>query len=140
VVKDTPQTTATRRSTATITFTALPTLTETPVRYEVSVSSDYANIRSGPGTVYGVVASKPRDTALIAIGRNEAGNWLVIQLDPDTIGWISNVTIMTDYDPMLLPVVDAPPTPVIPTKKPTEKKSGGSSGSSSQATWTPPPP
>jgi serine/threonine protein kinase len=140
VVQDTPQPTATRRSTATITFTALPTLTETPVRYEVSVSSDYANIRSGPGTVYGVVASKPRDTALIAIGRNEAGNWLVIQLDPDTIGWISNVTIMTDYDPMLLPVVDAPPTPVIPTKKPTEKKSGGSSGSSSQATWTPPPP
>ena len=140
VAQETPEPTATRRPTTTITLTALPTLTETPVRYEVKVWSDFANIRTGPGTVYAVLDYKERDAELVAIGRNEAGNWFVVQLDPDTIGWIAGSTLMTDFDPRLLPVVESPPTPIVPTKKPTEEKSSGSSGSSSPATWTPPPP
>ena len=125
------------------TATSEPSRTSTPTappRYEVTVDTDNANIRTGPGTVYNIIGSKPRGTVLEATGRNEAGDWLVIQLDKGQIGWISMKVIQLSFDPNLLPVIQAPPTPLAPTKRPTEGKSGEPSGPSNPPTWTPPPP
>jgi serine/threonine protein kinase len=107
-------------------------------RYEITVDTNNANIRSGPGTVYLIVATKVRGTVLEATGRSQAGDWLVVHLEDGKVGWIYTKIILYSFDAKLLPVVQAPPAPVLPTKKPTESKAGGGGGA--EATWTPPPP
>jgi uncharacterized protein YraI len=136
-----PSATPSPSATATVLASETPTLTPIPPRYELTIDADNANIRTGPGTVYNILASKPRDTVLEAVGRSAAGDWLVIDLEDGKIGWIATRVILYTFDANLLPIVQAPPTPVVPTKKPTDSKSGGSSGQPSDApTWTPPPP
>jgi serine/threonine protein kinase/uncharacterized protein YraI len=136
-----PTVTASPPASATVAASLTPTLTPTPPRYELTVDAENANIRTGPGTVYLILASKPRGTLLEAIGRSAAGDWLVVELEDGRIGWISTKVILYSFDANLLPVVQAPPTPIVPTKKPTESNSGGSSGQpSNPPTWTPPPP
>jgi hypothetical protein len=138
---ETPRPTATAAMAASPTQTLPPSLTPTPLRYDLTVDEDYANIRTGPGTVYNIIQSLPRGTALKAIGRNAAGDWLVVELEDGKIGWISTKVILYRFDTNLLPAVPAPPTPIVPTKKPTESSSDGSSGQpSNPPTWTPPPP
>ena len=113
--------------------------TEVPSRYEITVDTENANIRTGPGTVYKIIAVRPRGTVLEATGRSQAGDWLVIRLEDGRTGWISASIILSNFDHSLLQVVQAPPTPPPPTKAPTEA-SGGSTGPGTQPTWTPPPP
>lgn len=118
--------------------TPKPTLTPELPRFEVTVDTANANIRGGPGTVYLVVATRVRGTVLEATGRNQAGDWLVVRLEGEKVGWIFTNIIQYSFDIDLLPVIQAPPTPVQPTKKPTDAKSEGGGGA--EPTWTPPPP
>jgi tRNA A-37 threonylcarbamoyl transferase component Bud32 len=134
-----PSPTASKTAVPSRTPTPRPTLTPTLPLFEGTVDEDYANIRNGPGTVYNIIQSLPRGTVLQAVGRNAAGDWLVVKLNNGKDGWISTRVMQYNFDASLLPVVQAPPTPVIPTKKPTEEESGGGS-SGGEATWTPPPP
>jgi serine/threonine protein kinase/uncharacterized protein YraI len=136
-----PTETPSPSASATAAASLTPTLTSTPPRYELTVDAENANIRTGPGTVYLILASKPRGTVLEAVGRNAAGDWLEIKLEDGKIGWISTKVILYRFDANLLAIVQAPPTPLVPTKKPTDAKSDDSSGQpSNPPTWTPPPP
>ncbi len=135
-----PSVTPSPPASATAAPSLTPTLTPTPPSYELTVDAENANIRTGPGTVYLILASKPRGTVFEVVGRNAAGDWLVVELEDGKIGWISTKVILYSFDANLLPIVQAPPTPIVPTKKPTDSKSDGSPGQpSNPPTWTPPP-
>ncbi len=125
----------------TVTASLTPTLTPTPPRYELTIDTENANVRTGPGTVYNILATMPRGTVFEVVGRSAAGDWLVVELENGKTGWIATRVILYRFDANLLPTVQAPPTPIVPTKKPTDVKSDQSPGQpSNPPTWTPPPP
>ncbi|MBN2118744.1 MAG: right-handed parallel beta-helix repeat-containing protein [Anaerolineales bacterium] len=100
----------------------LPTVTPevTPFILVVQVP---ANCRQGPGTVYPIVNSALAGENVQVVGRNAESNWWYSELKTSKC-WISNVAGTPSGDPNLLPVVQAPPTPV-PTateKPPAQKK------------------
>ena len=45
------------------------------------------NLRAGPGTDYDKVTSVPAGTAVTALGTNEDGSWVVVQIG-DKYGWL----------------------------------------------------
>ena len=66
-----------------------------------------ARIRSGPGTVYGVVSSAKKCERISVTGRNSANDWLQLA----TGGWISRALVVNA--PASLPVVNAPAAPTV---------------------------
>ena len=101
-----------------------PTLTPTKTRTstpepQVLVAVNSVNMRSGPGTVYPIVASYPLGTELSVRGRNEPGSerWLWVIAVPDgRQGWMLDEFLKVAVDKNSLPVIPAPPTPTpIPT-------------------------
>ncbi len=81
-------------------------------------------MRSGPGSYdYPVIGSLPVGGTAPALGRSPAGEWVQISFPsgPHGLGWVyaANVSLSASG---LLPVVEAPPTPVpatTPTINPT---------------------
>jgi hypothetical protein len=71
---------------------------------EVTATTN-ANLRSGPGTNFNVVGSTTSGAVLLAIGRNEAGDWLQVELEDGTLAWIFTDLVMTEGDLSTLPVV-----------------------------------
>jgi basic membrane lipoprotein Med (substrate-binding protein (PBP1-ABC) superfamily) len=53
-----------------------------------TVTADNLNVRSGPGLDYDVLAVVSRDSSYPALGRNEDGSWVEIDVD-GTVGWVS---------------------------------------------------
>jgi basic membrane lipoprotein Med (substrate-binding protein (PBP1-ABC) superfamily) len=53
-----------------------------------TVTADNLNVRSGPGLDYDVLAVISRDSSYPALGRNEDGSWVEIDVD-GTVGWVS---------------------------------------------------
>jgi serine/threonine protein kinase len=142
---ETPTTQASpTKPSATLTFTptrtSSPSITPTPQRFWVTVDEELAHIRDGPGIVYSIVNNKMRGTLLEAVGRNIASDWFVVLLDNGRPAWISTRVIVYSFDSNLLPIVAAPPTPVIPTRRPTDSTGSGANPPSNSPTWTPPPP
>ena len=45
------------------------------------------NLRAGPGTDFDKVTSVPAGTAVTALGTNEDGSWVVVQIG-DKYGWL----------------------------------------------------
>ena len=69
-----------------------------------------SNIRTGPGVVYGTVAGGAQGgTILKLLGRNDAGDWLNVELPSGAQGWIAKglVTINAGFDPNSLDIVEA---------------------------------
>jgi hypothetical protein len=66
------------------------------------------NVRSGPGTDYAVVAKAADGSQYQAVGRNEAGDWLLLQLSDDAanVGWAASEYIELGGDLQTLPVVE----------------------------------
>ena len=115
----TPSPTPSATPIPTATPTDLPTVTPTPVIPQV-VSSIIVNIRSGPGTNYPVIGSLPPGNPLVAVGRNEQGNWWQVQLGEGAVGWVAG-SVVEAKDVGGISVAQAPPppeptaTPVPPT-------------------------
>ena len=66
-----------------------------------------ANLRSGPGTDYTVVASGTSGQAVMVDARNEAGDWYrIFQPDTGNLAWIFESLISIDDDTAILSVVD----------------------------------
>ncbi len=74
----------------------------------VTVLVEGANVRAGPGTAFPVVGGIYRDEQAPLLGRNQAGDWLQVQL-PDSLGWIFAPLVETSLPVAELPVVDPPP-------------------------------
>jgi basic membrane lipoprotein Med (substrate-binding protein (PBP1-ABC) superfamily) len=53
-----------------------------------TVTAANLNVRSGPGLDYDVLAVISRDSSYPALGRNEDGSWVEIDVD-GTVGWVS---------------------------------------------------
>ncbi len=75
-------------------------------------ASGAINVRSGPGTTYGVVDAIASGTALIANGRNDSADWLRVTLpETDDSGWIAASLLRPDGDTADLQIVE-PDTPI----------------------------
>ncbi len=71
-----------------------------------------ANVRSGPGVAYPVIAGADPDTTVTVTGRNQGADWLQVQLPDGKEGWIFAQLLDVDGDPTSLVVVAADPPPV----------------------------
>lgn len=77
-----------------------------------TVTGDALNVRRGPGTQYGVIASVTRGAELEVLGQNSEGTWLQVVLENGTLGWVARS--LTDFAGAA-PIVA---TPVPPTNMP----------------------
>jgi len=106
---------------ATSTFTpaaqdaASPTATTAAVAActpSITTNTD-ANVRSGPGTVYSVLGIIPAGGTAPVDGKNFDGTWWYIEF-AGSFGWIAGSVTTASCIPPTLPVIAAPPTPIIP--------------------------
>jgi uncharacterized protein YraI len=84
-----------------------------------TVNTTLANVRSGPGTGYGVVAQAPFGSVFTITGRNQAGDWLQVCCIGGTSGWIYGPLLVVEGSLAGVPVIGAgfpnsTPTPVPP--------------------------
>lgn len=108
----TPEPTATPTATATPLPTDTPMPTPTPEPVAV-VTGDRLNVRSGPGTVYPVVAQAVKDEQYPLLARNEDTSWLEVALADGQRGWVSASLVESSAPAEKLAVAaDIPPTPV----------------------------
>ncbi len=75
---------------------------------KVAAADSRLNIRSGPGTDYLVIAKAGDGEEYNVIGRNNAGDWLLLQLSDDTrdVGWASTSFIELSGNSQTLPVAE----------------------------------
>lgn len=85
----------------------------------VEVESDNLNVRLGPGTDFPIAGQLSAGSQLALVGRNAAGDWLVVCCIDGTPGWVAARLVRTDADVQALPV-GLPPTrvPLPPTATP----------------------
>lgn len=78
----------------------------------VATTGSRLNIRSGPGAGYAVVAKADPGAKYAVTGRNQAGDWLQIQLKESGgssgtgSGWVTAAFVQLDGDAQALPVVE----------------------------------
>lgn len=114
-------------ATATTTATPAPAAEPAPTPF-VLVQTDNLNVRLGPGTDYPILGQVNAGSQLALIGRNEAGDWLVVCCIDDRPGWVAARLVSTEADLLDLPV-GLPPTrvPVAPpAATPTSTPAAGS--------------
>ena len=100
-----------RLTTTTTAAAASPQSTPQPPQITgpaVTVIVEGANVRTGPGTDFPVVAGLYQDESAALLGRNQTGDWLQIQL-PQTTAWIFAPLVQTTVPIADLPQIDPPP-------------------------------
>jgi hypothetical protein len=80
-----------------------------PGAEQTGIVNETANLRSGPGTTYGKVGGLNKGAAVTVIGRNEAGDWLVVQAPGIPQAWIAAFLVNGVTGVQNLPVVRPPP-------------------------------
>lgn len=72
----------------------------------VQMTDSRLNIRSGPGVEYGIVGKAQPREAFTLLGRNEAGDWLQIELPENEggLGWVAARFVTTSTPVQELPV------------------------------------
>jgi hypothetical protein len=73
---------------------------------KVTIAVYNANVRSGPGTGYAVLASYPMSTELEVRGRNEEGTWLAVLTPDGRPAWISVRTVTVPVEVMDIEVFE----------------------------------
>jgi len=92
-------------------------LVNLPVEYIVpnnatgTVNTGKLNVRSGPGTGYGVVGWLTAGAGVVLQARNANSTWLKIQAISGPAGWVSAIYITTSYPISSLPVENIGPGP-----------------------------
>ncbi|GEM_PF-1714623 len=94
--------------------TATPAATPPPAEEQaVQVQAlTNLNLRSGPGTNYGVAGALAENAELTVIGRNEDSSWLYVETDKGDEVWLTGDPTLVTFEQALvsnLPVVEAPP-------------------------------
>jgi hypothetical protein len=110
---DTPPPTASKTP---VPPTATPTgvITPTEAAAENVLTADVgANIRSGPGIVFPVIASLKQGEQASVLGKDVSGTWFVIHVAsaPKGQGWIAGLVTTYEGDLASLPVIKGPPPP-----------------------------
>lgn len=102
------------------TATPPPTLTPTPSSPMATVSVANANVRTGDGTNYQIIASLARETSLEILGISAYGTgWYQVRLPNGQIGWMAPSVITVSGNVSSLPRIVPPPPPATPTPAPT---------------------
>jgi uncharacterized protein YraI len=105
---------------AAIVITATPASTPVPVEpvqacNPIVTTTIDANVRGGPGTVYVVKGQIPLGGTAPVAGKNSDGTWWYIQFAGGDGGyaWIAGSVTSATCIPATLPVIAAPPPPVV---------------------------
>lgn len=130
-------------------LTAQPTLS-------ARVEAATLNVRLGPGTDYPLVGQTTQGSQLSLIGRNEAGDWLVVCCVNGRPGWVAARLVSVqpaDADLAALPIALAPPlsrpavsvatptpSPTAAPPPPSPTPPGGNGGAVPPPPPPPPPP
>ncbi len=92
----------------------------------VTTGEGGTNLRTGPGTNYGVITSLPANTSYTATGQNSG--WYTIDYNGQT-GWLAGFVTAQTGPCNTLPLAEAPPAPEGPANPPppatTEEATGG---------------
>jgi len=130
--------TATITPTPTPTATVIPTVTATPIpptptitptpAAQVRITSESANVRSGPGLVFPVIGSVRQGETYNVTGVNPSGTWWrICCLSGEKEGWVRSDLVSISGDLNTIPVIVIPtptprptatPTPIPPTPTP----------------------
>ncbi|HQJ52727.1 MAG TPA: SUMF1/EgtB/PvdO family nonheme iron enzyme, partial [Anaerolineae bacterium] len=97
--------------------TVTPTSTATPAPApDAVVQATSAEMREGPSSVYALVKSYERGTALVVLGRSPGQQWLKVQAPDGVVGWIRAEYLTVNLTLADLEVGSAPasPTPKAP--------------------------
>jgi uncharacterized protein YraI/outer membrane protein assembly factor BamD (BamD/ComL family) len=98
------------------TATPTPAIAVAPTPF-VLVETDNLNVRLGPGTDYPITGQLSAGGQLALLGRNEAGDWLVVCCIDEKPGWVAARLVSTEINIMELPVGLAPTR--VPVSTPT---------------------
>ncbi len=92
---------------------AAPEPTATPAGVVLTIlAQPFQNVRSGPGTQYGVIGQLPEGTQVQVIGSNVQNTWLVIDFRGQQ-GWLSTSLLDVFGDLNTVPIINPPPTPTL---------------------------
>lgn len=74
---------------------------------EVLISArNNVNVRSGPSTSNSVITTLTPGEPVKALGRNAAGDWVLVRIDDDTTGWVALSVTQAEGDPSALPELE----------------------------------
>ncbi len=90
--------------------TPIPIDTPTPLP-DATVNSATLNMRSGPGTNYDRLGSYARGASVRVLGRNPAGDWLLVQAGDGQQGWMAAALLTVNLDQAAVALAAIPPTP-----------------------------
>lgn len=94
----------------------IPTVTSSPsgpmIKVRADADQEQINVRSGPGTFYDKVGVLLIGQTAPAKGRSTGGEWIMVEYlgAPGNVAWVY-APLVDVLSPLLLPVVEAPPTP-----------------------------
>jgi SH3-like domain-containing protein len=97
--------TSTPQPPPTATFTATPHPVGT---MNAQISSENLNLRAGPSTIYVIVASYPKDTSLVVLGKAMGDEWVEVEMPDGKTGWMSVDLLVLEGEVAYLPIVDVP--------------------------------
>lgn len=119
--------------------TATPpaTATPTPLPPTMRVTGDFLNVRAGPSTETEIIARLQQGTMLPVLGRNAAGDWVMIRLGNGQEAWVSVEWIELPIPVESLPIAEN--IPAIPTPTPAPGTPTPTAQPSPAATPTPLP-
>lgn len=115
-----PEPTATPEEQPTPEPTAVPEPepTPTPEAARLVINNPTLNVRSGPGTSYGIVGQARNGERYDVTGKNQAGSWYEINFNGRT-GWVAGQYVRIEGDPGAIQVAaNIPAPPVQPTRPP----------------------
>ena len=91
--------------------------TPTPVPVDAMVTAPQLNVRSGPGTAFGTVATLVKDDVLDVIGQSNGCVWLQVRTATGAEGWVAHVIGSKEYTSLNIEC-DTVPEVVVPTPTP----------------------
>jgi hypothetical protein len=88
---------------------------EPPLVQLAATATNAINVRGGPSTTHAVIGSLSNGQTMTADGRNEAGDWLRIQLEGEETGWVYAPLMTVNGEISTLPVVAIAETEAVDT-------------------------
>jgi hypothetical protein len=94
--------------------TATPLPSPTPFTpFDAATWVGKVNVRSNPGYLFDVITNVDTGTKFLVLGKSPGGEWIYVQVTPDSKGWVFARLLKSDQDMQLAPVVQPEDVQVI---------------------------